>query len=49
LESGATLALIAGFVWNLGTWFYGLPVSSSHTLIGSLVGAGLAADWIFGV
>jgi PiT family inorganic phosphate transporter len=42
-------ALIAGLVWNLGTWFYGLPVSSSHTLIGSLVGAGLAADWISGV
>jgi phosphate/sulfate permease len=42
-------ALIAGLVWNLGTWFYGLPVSSSHTLVGSLVGAGLAADWIFGV
>lgn len=42
-------ALIAGLVWNLGTWFYGLPVSSSHTLVGSLVGAGLAADWISGV
>ena len=42
-------ALIAGLVWNLGTWFCGLPVSSSHTLVGSLVGAGLAADWISGV
>jgi len=42
-------ALIAGLVWNLGTWFYRLPVSSSHTLVGSLVGAGLEADWISGV
>ncbi|HET7270309.1 MAG TPA: anion permease [Rubrobacter sp.] len=42
-------ALVAGLMWNLGTWYYGLPVSSSHTLVGSLVGAGLAANWISGV
>lgn len=42
-------ALIGGLMWNLGTWFYGLPVSSSHTLVGSLVGAGLAASWLSGV
>jgi PiT family inorganic phosphate transporter len=42
-------ALIGGLMWNLGTWYYGLPVSSSHTLVGSLVGAGLAANWISGV
>jgi phosphate/sulfate permease len=35
-------ALIGGLMWNLGTWYYGLPVSSSHTLVGSLVGAGHA-------
>jgi phosphate/sulfate permease len=40
-------ALIGGLMWNLGTWYYGLPVSSSHTLVGSLVGAGLAASWIY--
>lgn len=34
--------LLAGVIWNLGTWYYGLPVSSSHTLIGSILGVGLA-------
>ena len=34
--------LIGAVVWNLGTWYLGLPVSSSHTLIGSIVGVGLA-------
>jgi PiT family inorganic phosphate transporter len=33
--------LIAAIVWNLGTWFLGLPASSSHTLIGSIIGVGL--------
>lgn len=33
--------LLAGVMWNLGTWYYGLPVSSSHTLIGSILGVGL--------
>ena len=36
-------ALLGGIVWNLITWFFGLPSSSSHALIGGLVGAGLAA------
>ncbi len=34
--------LIAAIVWNLGTWTLGLPASSSHTLIGSIVGVGVA-------
>jgi PiT family inorganic phosphate transporter len=34
--------LFAAIAWNLGTWYYGIPCSSSHTLIGSLLGAGLA-------
>ncbi|OYU15537.1 MAG: anion permease [Alphaproteobacteria bacterium PA4] len=34
--------LIAAIVWNLGTWFLGLPSSSSHTLIGSILGVGIA-------
>ena len=34
--------LIAGVAWNLGTWYFGLPVSSSHTLIGSILGVGIA-------
>jgi PiT family inorganic phosphate transporter len=45
--SGAGLAmvlalLIAAIMWNLGTWWLGLPASSSHTLIGAIVGVGLA-------
>jgi PiT family inorganic phosphate transporter len=34
--------LIAAIVWNLGTWYLGLPASSTHTLIGSIVGIGIA-------
>jgi phosphate/sulfate permease len=34
--------LIAGVLWNLGTWYLGLPVSSSHTLIGAILGVGIA-------
>ena len=33
--------LIAAILWNLGTWYLGLPASSSHTLIGSIIGVGL--------
>jgi inorganic phosphate transporter, PiT family len=35
-------ALIGAIIWNLGTWYLGLPASSSHTLIGSIIGVGLA-------
>src|SRR6266487_6497572 len=39
-------ALVAAIVWNLVTWYYGVPSSSSHALIFSLVGAGVAsAGW----
>src|SRR5208283_1770648 len=34
--------LIAAIIWNGGTWYLGLPASSSHTLIGSIIGVGLA-------
>src|SRR5712675_86812 len=34
--------LIAAIIWNLGTWYFGLPASSSHTLIGSIIGVGVA-------
>ncbi|EYB60227.1 dihydropyrimidine dehydrogenase, partial [Escherichia coli] len=30
--------LLAAIIWNLGTWFFGLPASSSHTLIGAIIG-----------
>jgi PiT family inorganic phosphate transporter len=47
--SGAGLAmvlalLVAAILWNLGTWYFGLPASSSHTLIGAIVGVGLASS-----
>ena len=34
--------LIAAIIWNLSTWWLGLPASSSHTLIGSIIGVGVA-------
>ncbi|SHI45887.1 inorganic phosphate transporter, PiT family [Hymenobacter daecheongensis DSM 21074] len=34
--------LVAAIIWNLGTWYYGLPSSSSHALIGSILGVGIA-------
>jgi PiT family inorganic phosphate transporter len=37
-------ALLGAIVWNLGTWFFGLPSSSSHSLIGGLVGAALVGS-----
>ena len=45
--SGAGLAMVfallaAAIIWNLGTWYLGLPASSSHTLIGSIIGVGIA-------
>lgn len=34
--------LVSAILWNVGTWFFGLPASSSHTLIGSIIGVGVA-------
>lgn len=41
--------LIAAIMWNLGTWWFGLPSSSSHTLIGSVIGVGLMNQLMGGV
>lgn len=41
--------LLAALMWNLLTWWFGIPVSSSHCLIGSLFGAGVAANGFNGV
>ena len=41
-------ALLGAILWNLFTWFYGIPSSSSHALIGGLVGAAFAASWSVG-
>jgi PiT family inorganic phosphate transporter len=40
--------LLSAILWNVGTWYLGLPASSSHTLIGSIVGVGLMNAWING-
>ena len=45
--SGAGFAMVfalltAAIIWNLGTWYFGIPNSSSHTLIGSIIGVGMA-------
>ena len=45
--SGAGFAMVfalltSAILWNLSTWWYGLPASSSHTLIGSIIGVGVA-------
>src|SRR5271163_542173 len=41
--------LIGGLIWNVYTWYHGLPVSSSHCLVGGMFGAGLAAHGYSGV
>jgi PiT family inorganic phosphate transporter len=38
--------LLTAIIWNLGTWWFGIPCSSSHTLIGSMIGVGLAYSLI---
>lgn len=38
--------LLAAILWNLGTWYLGIPASSSHTLIGSIIGVALANAYI---
>src|SRR5471032_1816361 len=53
VSSGAGFAmvfalLIAAIIWNLGTWWLGLPASSSHTLIGSIIGVGIANQLMAG-
>jgi len=39
-------ALMGAIIWNYITWWVGMPSSSSHALVGGLVGAGLAAGWV---
>ncbi|MGB6007215.1 inorganic phosphate transporter [Castellaniella sp.] len=54
LESGRSLAmvfsmLVTAIAWNLGTWYFGIPASSSHTLIGAILGVGLANGLLTGL
>ncbi len=46
--SMALALLLGAIIWNLGTWYFGLPASSSHTLIGAIVGVGLANSMLPG-
>lgn len=51
--SGMSMAMLfaipmAAIIWNLGTWFFGLPASSSHTLIGSIIGVALVHSFMQG-
>jgi PiT family inorganic phosphate transporter len=53
VSSGAGFAmvfalLIAAILWNLGTWWFGLPASSSHTMVGSIIGVGIANQLLNG-
>jgi PiT family inorganic phosphate transporter len=53
VSSGAGFAmvfalLIAAIIWNLSTWWFGLPASSSHTMVGSIIGVGLANQLMSG-
>src|SRR5699024_12882401 len=40
-------AIMAAIIWNLVTWFFGIPSSSSHALIGSIAGAAIASQGTF--
>ena len=50
VQVGACLVisvLLASIIWNLGTWYLGIPCSSSHTLIGAMIGGGLAFTYFY--
>lgn len=38
--------LLAAIIWNLGTWYFGIPASSSHTLIGSIIGVAISNAYV---
>ncbi len=38
--------LLTAIIWNLGTWYFGIPCSSSHTLVGAILGVGLAFSFM---
>jgi phosphate/sulfate permease len=53
IDTGAGMAmvialLLAAIVWNFGTWYMAIPSSSSHTLIGAIIGVGLANSYLTG-
>lgn len=51
VEVGACMVLavlLSSIVWNLSTWYFGIPNSSSHTMIGAIIGATLGFTWYYG-
>jgi phosphate/sulfate permease len=53
IDTGAGMAmvialLLAAIIWNFGTWYMAIPASSSHTLIGAIIGVGLANSLLIG-
>ncbi|MCH5714802.1 inorganic phosphate transporter [Niabella hibiscisoli] len=51
IASGACLVLavlVSATFWNLGTWYLGIPCSSSHTTIGSMIGASIGFTYYYG-
>ena len=38
--------IVTAIIWNIGTWYFGIPCSSSHTLIGSIFGVGIAYSFL---
>jgi phosphate/sulfate permease len=53
IDTGAGMAmvialLLAAIIWNFGTWYMAIPASSSHTLIGAIIGVGLANSLLLG-
>ena len=53
IDTGAGIAmvlalLLGAMIWNFGTWYMGIPASSSHTLIGAIIGVGLANSFLAG-
>lgn len=40
--------MLAAILWNLGTWYFGIPCSSSHTMIGSILGVGIVFYYLHG-
>src|SRR6201996_1774810 len=40
--------LLSAIIWNVGTWYLGLPASSSHSLVGAVLGVGMANAWLSG-
>jgi phosphate/sulfate permease len=53
IDTGAGMAmvialLLSAIIWNFGTWYVAIPASSSHTLIGAIIGVGLANSYLAG-